>query len=397
MKIVFLGNPRKSHTHRWAYWLSTQGHDVVIIGDAEKDDSLYYGSVRVIRPRWPRIRGFVRFRVLGGEFANNRHKGRLYKPIVAAENPDIVHAHEALAYGPALADLPEYPRVLTPWGPDMEKLADPKTEAAKLVRLAVQSADVITSNAPGMEARWAALSGIAEDRFRLFPWGVNTGFFFRRSDEEQLQVRQALELPPGAPLVLSPRLANPLYRIPAIIAAWKSARAGAAPDSRLRDGLLVILRAGATDESWASIRKESVGDPSIRLVDDYQNANRMAQLYSAASAVVMIPETDLLAMSLLEAMACGALPIVADLPCYRAAVADLASSPSAVGTAIVAREPIAEGLLEAFRRWNDASETTVSSAGARNSRIAVESFAWDRSAQRLIDVYTEAIAKHRSP
>src|SRR5690606_4873305 len=127
------------------------------------------------------------YKLRGGRFANNRDKWRAYRESLTEFQPEILHAQEALAYGPMLAHLPRFPRVLMPWGPDIESLADPKTprEARRLIERACRAADVITANGPGLEEAWTRLTGLPWDRFQMFSWGTNTRRFSPRSVEEQ--------------------------------------------------------------------------------------------------------------------------------------------------------------------------------------------------------------------
>lgn len=395
MKIGFLGNAAKAHVHRWAAWLESQGHKLVVFTDKLPPTSLCYDGIKLVAPRWGLMRKALTFKLSSDPYANNRNKWKVYKPLVDAEGPDILHAHEALAYGPMLARFQEYPRVLTPWGPDMELLAGPDQDAAQLVRQAVVNADVITTNAPGMEKRWAELAQIPEERFQLFPWGIDRKTFHPRPDEEQLAIRLELGIPPAAPVVLSPRLVKPLYQIDAIMRAWALARKNAPPDTRLKDGRLVILRTGASDTHWNErlYQARQLDDDSIIMVDRWLKPEHLAALYTTSSATMMAPKTDLLAMSLLESISCGSLPILAGLPCYRTACADLEEQPPDKAWAVFAEEPLAEGLMEALRRWSGLDDERRFEALAHNVNVIADDYDWEGRAKGMLEVYERVRGK----
>lgn len=400
MKILFFASILKSHVHQWATWLNMQGHDVTMISDQEPDPHKYHGGLKVIKPRWPAWRNALVFKLRGGRYANNRHKWAVYKPIVDRIRPDIIHAHEALVYGPTLRHFPRYPRVLTPWGPDIEMLANPSLkEERELILQAVESADILTTNGPGLEAHWAKLAGVPAERFRMFSWGVNGSLWKPRSTTEQLNVRVDLEIPPGARIVLSPRLAQNLYRIPLLMDGWMRFQQSLHRDHPGRDARLVVLRAGADTDSWDRIitHHNAINARSIILVDRLLSPPELAALYSTASATIMLPQTDLLAMSLLESMACGSLPIVPAHAAYRTAAVDIGQSPRQDrGFALfIEGEGGIDAIAAAYRRWFELGPDQLASTAAHNTEYIHREHEWEGCAPRIHGVYEEAIQRFR--
>jgi len=389
MKVALLGSAAKVHVRRWAAWLAGRGHQVVVFSDSPAPAG-DLGGARLERPRWPWAAKLVEFKIRGGPHANERGKARAYAAAIRRFAPDVLHAHEALGYGPMLGRFPRYPRVLTPWGPDIESLAAGRgDERDQLVQAACRAADLIAANAPGLEDRWAQLTGVARDRFRMFSWGVDLTVFQRASEERQAGVRARLGLPPDTRLLLSPRLARPYWGVDRIVRAW--GLAGAA-----RDAMLVVLRAGAPEPDWRRLQSDSPDDPTIRWIDERLSENDLAALYSTCRGVVMAPETDLLAMSLLEAMACGSVPVAADQPAYRAAVAPVEAAREGLGLAYCASDGSPEALATAIREWLGASEDNLAELGALNASAAAEHHDRERCALRMEAVYREAVEIHAS-
>jgi glycosyltransferase involved in cell wall biosynthesis len=378
-----LASAAKSHTHRWCRWLADHGHEVVLFSDKPAPATSDYTNIQIVPPRWSLWRQILHFKLSRDPLANNRHKWRAYAPAIAAAAPDIIHAQEALAYGPMLAHLGAWPRVLMPWGPDVEALAAPHDARGPLIRAAAAAADVITTNAPGLEDHWSRLLGVPADRFDFFSWGVDTARFRPAPPDTVAAMRARLGIPAGVRVVLSPRLAEPYYHIGALLEAWRLA----APT----DAHLVVLRAGARDASWQRWQTEAAGLAAVTLVDALMSPAEMATVYTLADATVMIPETDLVAVSLLEALACGSIPVLAPLPCYRhLAPGDGAPhvvytsdrTPAAVAAAVGAALAIAPAdriaKAAANRAWIEATQD------------------WDRNAERLLTVYETARRRHAS-
>lgn len=388
MKIAMFAAAHKIHAHRWSRWLAGRGHEVVLFSDTPPPEHLDYTGIRRIAPRWTLWRNLLVFKLQGGPHANNRHKWRAYRDQLLDEKPDLIHAQEALAYGPTLAHLPaDIPKVLTPWGPDMESLRGKDREVGELVRLAVRSADVITTNAPGLEDHWSALSGVERERFRLFSWGIDRKVFHRRGGAERRAMAGALGLPADARLLLSPRLARAYCRIDLILRAWKRALPSLPEEARL-----VVLRAGAAGPDWLRwqelAREEAIG--RVHFVDRLFTPEEMAVLYSLASGTVMVPLTDLVAMSLLEALACGSIPLVHGLPCHRSVVADMAEARPGRASGFVAREAGEEALAGLITRWGGLDGATLEEMGRRNGDFIARHHDWEKNAPILLDVYREA-------
>ncbi|MBX3729582.1 MAG: glycosyltransferase, partial [Candidatus Sumerlaeia bacterium] len=216
MRVAMLGNAASPHTTRWAAWLAANGHDVALFSDEPAADD----SIPRIAPEWSLVQKAVSFKLRGGPYANNRDKWRAYGRALRAWKPDLLHAHEALAYGPMLAHFPEFPRVLMPWGGDIESLRGDDVERAALVRGALHAADAITANAPGLEEEWAALAGIDRAALDLFAWGIDTTCFAPVADDRADAIVRDLGLDPGERIVLSPRTARPHYGTALILDAW---------------------------------------------------------------------------------------------------------------------------------------------------------------------------------
>jgi hypothetical protein len=85
-------------------------------------------------------------------------------------------------------------------------------------------------------------------------------------------------------------------------------------------GTLVVL-AGDDDPNYSRqvqdlIEKSPYGS-RIRVIRRFLAAAEVARWLQAADLAISVPKTDQLSTSILEAMACGAIPVLSDLDAYR--------------------------------------------------------------------------------
>ncbi|MCC6545980.1 glycosyltransferase [Candidatus Sumerlaeota bacterium] len=383
-RVAIFAQADNWHTHRWARRLADLGCSVALFSDSLPRPEMNYEGVSIVSPRWSLPLKFKVFKLQGGPYANNWHKWQAYQAEVKKFAPTITAAMEARAYGPMLKHFEDYPRVLIPWGTDMRcldphDLAKDRQEECRLVRQAVDAADAITANAPGMEEHWHAITGIPRDRFVLAAWGIDSSIF--RMDREGMKSEgiRLMQVDGDRRILLSPRLAQKNYHVEEIMRAWSAAKGARTGEA------FVVLRAGADAACWQRIVevKGALGDDDITLIDRYFTPRELAAIYNAASGFVMYPDADLLALSLIEGAACGCIPIIRNLPSYHAFVQ---KGPCYITSGEGATEL---ALKEMMMRWLGLSAGEVESGRHKNAEIALN-FDWlSTSAQitpRVFDI-----------
>ncbi|MDK2973314.1 MAG: L-malate glycosyltransferase [Candidatus Sumerlaeota bacterium] len=385
MRIALLANAANRHTHRWATWLAARGHDVRVFSDETPGAALEYGAVRVVPPEWSMLRLAYTFKIGASPYANNREKWHAYKRALRAWKPDVLHAHEALAYGPMLPHFPEFPRVLTPWGGDMASLGGSDAERAKLVLAACGAADVIATNAPGFEESWAAASGVEIECFHLFSWGVDLETFKRSDAQESKALLEKVAPSLNSGFVFSPRSAQRHYGIEAICEGWKRAETGLP---------LLVLRGGAREEEWRAVRERVGSDERVVLAEHVFSPREMALLYGASSAVLSVPERDLLSMTALEALACGAVLIQTRLPSYVEAMRGLDEEEDSRLRGLLIEKAGTEQVAEVIRRAVALPREERKRLAAHNRAVIERDHDWQKQAPRMEDVYAVAKKRH---
>jgi glycosyltransferase involved in cell wall biosynthesis len=187
-------------------------------------------------------------------------------------------------------------------------------------------------------------------------------------------------------VILSPRLAQPFYNHDRIIRALPTVC------RQVPEALLVLSEQFADQDYVAGLR---------RLAADLGVAERvlfvgaipyqdMPLWMNLAEAVVMVPRSDGMPNTLLEAMACGAVPVLGRLPQYAEVIRH------GVNGFLVEPEPsgIAEGLVLALSGTVDRA-----AIAERNRRFVMEAADQDQEMARMEGWYAELakVGAARSP
>lgn len=275
--------------------------------------------------------------------------------------PDIFHVHSVFAvsnwklFSWVAAMCTFHPLVLTAWGGDL--LMTPyASRAGKLfVRFAVRSADLITADSLSLlEA--AHKLGAPKERLHEVQFGVDTESF--RPDVETGSLCSELNLGSG-PVVYSPRAFMPVYNqlriveaVPAVLRVFpdckfifkrRSDHHSIANEAEVRRKIDELNIAGA-----------------VRIVPDISQ-EKLPALYALSDVVISVPDFDGTPRSVLEAMACGAFPVVSEVSALREWIT---APENGLFVPSIEPEVIAAALIEAL-----SSPETLKAAQARNRQI----------------------------
>jgi glycosyltransferase involved in cell wall biosynthesis len=198
--------------------------------------------------------------------------------------------------------------VLTAWGGDVlaDQGAFDRRSQRILTPFAIRSAALLTADA-------APLVTIL-DRYRrpttpvlLVRFGADRTRFHPGIDTAAL--RAELDLGAG-PIVFSPRSFQPIYRIETIVRAWPAVLAQH-PDARL------LLKSHTVDQVYTRRLQLLAGElgvaHALRFVG-YTEYAHMPAYYNLADVTVSVPASDGLPATAMEALACGSVLIITDLP-----------------------------------------------------------------------------------
>lgn len=298
MRLLFIGRTDHIHFRRWVEAFPRLGHKVWAI-DVENDvpTPIKGARVRCLLTRRKR-RAFHQLEL--------RFLAWLIRP-------DVIHVHwSPYGYAPLQANL--RPLVVTAWGSDVFLPQNFSAETNSEIDQVLGRADLITCDS--MDMRAAILRrNCGKAPVEVVQWGVDTRMF--RPGLNVADLRRELELGDG-PVIFNPRQLDPVYNPETALQAIPYVLAKV-PDARF------IFKEYIQDpERFEEIRqfarKLGIAD-SVRFLDSVPYET-MARLYALADVMVSVASSDGTPMSLLEAMAAGAVPVVSDLPSLREWIED---------------------------------------------------------------------------
>ena len=357
MRICYLADATSTHTQRWVGFFASQGHEVHLVSALPSSHVgagvIYHqlpatNNELLLTRRLPRIRGFE----------NLWRTRRQIRALIGSIQPDLVHAHFISTYGKLAYLAGRKPYIVTAWGTDIYGFHNLRCVDRILTRQCLRRADLVTCDSQDLKRAIVAL-GVQGARVQVVHHGVDTELF--RPLVHRHELRATLGIADHEWVLLSPRSLKPLYNIEIIVKAFFRVCA-AVPDSRL-------------------VIKDYYGDPAYResvfalvrglglerrvTFAGYGPYEDMARWYNVADIVVSLATTDSAPMSVLEAMACGAIVVASDLASLRDYVAN-----GEDGFLVDPRDEkvVAEKIIEALLKWHgvDASRST------RNRRVVIQ-------------------------
>jgi glycosyltransferase involved in cell wall biosynthesis len=335
LRICVVGDLDGVHTHRWVHWFVERGHDVhgisyyqpqrpppgvkvhvLVAGGAAGGSAAPLPGRGGWRPAARRLAEAAApslWRLINGF----RYQRGGLRRIIENVEPDVVHAHYVVEHGfyAALAcrtgrRAGSRPLVVTAWGSDVLLAPRRSPLARAIARYTLRRADLVTSNNEYMTRRLVDL-GAPADRVELVILGADA--FFLEAPDASVNLRPGKETPPT---VISLRsLDSRLYNVDVILRAMGLVRRRI-PDARLLVAGEGRLRAGL--ERLA--RRLGLEGSAIFL--GYLPPPQLRDALASAHVCVSVPRSDATAVSTLEAMAVGCLPIVSDLPSQEELVRD---------------------------------------------------------------------------
>lgn len=298
LKLLYIGWAHHVHVQRWMEYFASGGYRVWVLP-----------MMAATRNATHRIRALPFFtREYRTSFQATELK--LYHALLRF---DLVHVHWAgFGFLPYLAGLQPY--VVTAWGSDIYRIHEHDEATQRLICQGLRSAQLVTVDSADLKRAIETL-GVRPERIQVIQWGVDTALFApgKRSESR----RAALGIGDG-PVIYSPRNIAPIYNTDLVLASFQQVLK-AHPNA-----ILIQKHYQRDPEAMAGYLKsaEALGVANrVRLIGDMPYSD-LPELYALADVVVSVPSSDATPMSVLEAMACGVIPVVSDLPSLREWIAD---------------------------------------------------------------------------
>jgi len=300
MKLCFLANGGSIHTQKWVNYFVDKGYEVSLISSTPyKYKSLKFHLLKT--------------------YTNNRYLNFLgyclqIKKIIKKIKPDIVHSHYATTSGFLGALSGFHPLVVSVWGSDV--LVEPKK--SKLLNLmalhALRKADTITTTAKFMGDCLHQNFNLPKNKIIRIPWGINLNIFHCNYKKEVECIRQKLKIDKHTKVILSNRTLYPPYNIHRIIESIPYV-------IKEHKKVVFIFIKGPGSSKYERILKSKAKKLGVfgktRFISKLLTPREMAIWLNMADMFISIIETDQFACSIMEGMACGAIPIVSNIKVYK--------------------------------------------------------------------------------
>jgi L-malate glycosyltransferase len=287
VKLCLLANAASIHTRRWATHFSQGGHDVTVL--SLSDGEIPGVTVKRVGPE-PRSLGRIAYLL---------SVPRVRK-VLRALRPDVVHAHYAGGYGLVGVLSGYHPLVVSAWGSDVLVVPRAGRLMKWIIRKCLSQADLVTSVAVHMSAAIRAL-GVSGEIVTL-PFGADTTVFHPR-DQDSAEVV-------APPLIVSTRNLEPIYNVGLLIDAVPGILAGASSSK------VAIIGDGTVREQLERRARELGVERNVTFTGRLMQP-KIAEYLSKADIYVSTSLSDGNSISLSEGMACGAFPVVTDIPANR--------------------------------------------------------------------------------
>ncbi len=389
IRILLISHPHSVHTENWVEGLSNNGVevDVLYVRDwipqgtnarprADIDctlldvprklpllkHSLFHGGVRkMLRDILNRTRLHQSLDLLGKQVSD----------IVKTQCYDLIHAH-GIATSALLADASNFtPYTVSAWGSDIYIMPSKYPYIQRLMARALAHAALVHVESTVSANRILEIAPRVKDRLYISTWGVDTDFFVPQS--LSTEEKEKVGIPKGR-VILSFRALLPLYRVDIIV------RAFAALLETVQDAVLVIGSDGLQRDALEKLSK-NLGIEEKVIFTGYVDQGKKRALFSSAYLYVQFPESDGVALSMMEAMS-SALPVVSS---------DVGETSVLIKdgyNGFLVRDSTPEGLSKAMKRILDDHELR-NTMGMHSRELAIE----DHSRTEFFRSFVEAV-KH---
>jgi len=222
--------------------------------------------------------------------------------IIAAVQPDLIHAGpvQRVALLAALNDF--HPLVTMSWGFDMLQDADRNPFWRMVTRFVLQKSDWLIADCHTVKKKASAF-GFDTRQSTVFPWGVDLDLFSPSARKEaRKQIGFENEF-----LIIHTRSWEPRYGVDIALQGFRKAL-----DKNPAMHILMLGGGSQQDMIHRYVNTHHLAD-HVHFIG-YMPNQKLAQYYRAGDIYLSASHVDGSSVALLEAMACGCVPIVSNIP-----------------------------------------------------------------------------------
>lgn len=318
LKVCHIGWANSIHIERLMRWLSSRGHDISIItNDPKEIEGINVYDLRRkpdLRPRRERYKEL--YLNVNSKWLRNLNEIVRIRKLVREISPDIVHSYTLWYPGYLGVYIQGYPFVLTVLNGDiLWKDGNPDIYTRIRTKLAVKKANLVIGGSEEL-VNACIKQGASSDKVLLMRGGVDFSSF--NYCDNKHEVRQKLGLPEASKIVLSPRNTGWFYNLDKIVKAIPNVI------KKVERVLFLFIWHGDETDKGKELMEiaSALGvQHAVKFIGsvDYE---KVALYHKASDVMVSVSRYDSGPQALLEAMACGNVPVISDLPCVREWIRD---------------------------------------------------------------------------
>ncbi len=287
-KLLLIGSG-SVHTYNYYNLIESYFNEILLITD-------------VLRPEFDSITP------VKGDFSIRNpikaYKNYLFlKKKIRQFNPDIIHIHQANStsyLSLKAAKKTGIPTIVTTWGSDVLITPEQSRLINRMIIYNLKNADYITADSKYVANKIVERVGKTKNEIVIANFGVEN--FYKNVPKENI--------------IYSNRLHNKLYRISFVLKAFSRFIKDKAEEWKL-----VIAAEGEETDNLKALARELEISDKVEFAG-WLNKEANYKYYNIAKIFVSIPESDATAISLLEAMSAGCIPVVSDLPANKEWITD---------------------------------------------------------------------------
>jgi len=285
--------------------------------------------------------------------------------------PDIVHAGpiQRVALLPAMNAF--HPLVSMSWGFDMLQDADRNPFWRMLTRYVLRKSDWLIADCHTVKKKAQAF-GFDVNKSTIFPWGVDLQLF---SPVSRNNAKRAIGFEDKF-LVIHTRSWESRYGVDIALRGFSLSQKSH-PDMHM-----LMLGGGSQSQAVRGFVETNGLQDHVHFFG-YQSNDKLTQYYQAADVYLSASHVDGSSVALLEAMACGCVPIVSDIPSNLEWVQD-------EYTGWTFSDGSSEELAGSLHKGAEAELEKIRLAV--RSKVEVDAD-WEKGKIKLLDAYQQAAKK----
>jgi L-malate glycosyltransferase len=353
MKICFFANGKSIHTERWCKHFHSLGHEIHLITFANAEISstcVHYinaGNMRVEGGNWK----FV--------FAVGK-----IKKILREIKPDILHSHYATSYGFSGALCNFHPYVVTALGSDVLVSPDHSFIYRKVLKYIFRKADWITAMSDPMRNKMLKL-GADELKTDTVIFGIDTSVF-NMNDRK---------LPDDKFVITSTRNFEPVYNIKHLVESVAKIK------DQIPNLFLNLVSVGSQREEIEALVQQKGLSAMVKFWG-WRSQKEVAEILKSSHIFASVSLSDGNNISLNDAMACGDLCIVTDIPANRVWIEN---EKNGFIVPVNDIDDLAEKILKAYNNYDALSSRFI----PMNEKLISEKADWKKNMQKVEQKYFE--------